>query len=284
MTTPFALIQPSSLNQGSIPGAPFYKQFLAQGDSWFSIGALPFSATTNLLYPSGLDKRAGVVNCADPGFTLEKMLDRMSDPVFQQLLCGAMEYQWDGILISGLGNDVIHALSAKASEPQERRLLATAVEWGDSTSPSRYISELGWTAFEKYAMALYQDLDRMRHASKLNKATPIITHTYDLATPRNAPAGPSGPWLYKALTAYSVPSSDWCPLADELLGRLSDLICDISTKISGMHVVKTQGTLTPAPEGSTGKQGHWENEIHPSPAGYRLLAKKFSAELQLLFP
>lgn len=210
--------------------------------------------------PSGLKQRAGVVNCADPGFTLEKMLDRMSDPVFQQLLCGAMEYKWDGILVSGLGNDVIHALSAQATEPRDRRLLLAAAEWSAGAEPSRYISEPGWIAFEKYALDLYIDLDRMRQASQHNKTTPIITHTYDLATPRNAPAGPSEPWLHKSLIAYGIPTADWCPLANELLGRLSVLICAISLKIQGMHVVKTQGTLTPAPTGSTGEQGHWENE------------------------
>jgi hypothetical protein len=284
VTTPFTLIPPSSLNSGSIPGAPFYKQFLAQGDSWFSIGALPFSSTTNLLMPSGLRQRAGVVNCADPGFTLEKMLDRMSDPVFQQLLCGAMEYKWDGLLISGLGNDVIHALSAKASEPHDKRLLLAAAEWDAGAAPSRYISKPGWIAFEKYALDLYRDLDRMRQCSRLNKTTPIITHTYDLATPRDAPAGPSGPWLHKALTAYKIPPDDWCVLANELLGRLSILICNIALKIQGMHVVRTQGTLTPAPKGSAGKQGHWQNEIHPSSTGYKRLGEKYSAELQVLYP
>lgn len=278
-----ASIKPSSLYSGVDPDWGAYK-FLAQGDSWFSIGAVPFYKTTSVLMRTGMKKRASVVNCADPGFTLKRMLDKVSDPVFQQLLFGAIERDWDGLLISGLGNDVIHALNSASTEPQGERLLLTSAEWGLQADASRYISAPGWTAFGNYARVLYKDLDRMRQASKYNKDTPIITHTYDLATPRNAPAGPSGPWIYKALTTYGIPKADWCPLANELLGRLSSLICDIATNIPEMHVAKTQGTLTPAPPDSSGRQGHWENEIHPSKAGYKLLGDKYSAELQHLYP
>jgi hypothetical protein len=279
-------IQPSVLWSNNPPDwGAFTHRFIAQGDSWFSIGAVPFSATTNVLAYAGLPTHAAVVNCADPGYTLKRMLDRVADPVFQQLLFGAMEHSWDGILISGLGNDLIDALSAKASAPVGARLLLTTAEWGPiEDGPVRYLSQKGWAAFKVYALALYKDLDQMRQRSKTNTSALIITHTYDLATPRNAPAGPAGPWLFKALTSYTIPPDDWCGLANLMLGRLSDLLCnEIAQEIPNMHVIKTQGLLTPAPLGSKGKVGHWANEIHPSNSGYKVLGKTWSKELQTLY-
>jgi hypothetical protein len=281
----FEMIPPGAIGSENPPDWNRYShRFLAQGDSWFSIGGVPFSTTTNVLQHTGLATRAAVVNCADPGFTLKRMLDRLADPVFQQLLFGANEHAWDGVLVSGLGNDVIDALSAKASAPLEERLLLPAADWGAQTAPSRYISEKGWKRFEAYAHSLYRDLDAMRQRSRHNRTVRIVTHTYDLATPRNAPAGPSGPWLFKALSAYGIPPADWRRLADEVLGRLATLIGDIAKVTPDMHVIETQGTLTPAPEGSTGKVGHWANEIHPSRSGYQLLGKVWSTELQKLYP
>jgi lysophospholipase L1-like esterase len=215
-----------------------------------------------------------VVNCADPGFTLKRMLNRIGDPVFQQMLFDGKEHAWDGLLISGLGNDLIDALSAKPSAPGLERLLFTKSEWGaEEKGPARYVSEAGWEAFKAYA-----------NRSKHNKSVRIITHTYDLATPRNSPAGPSGPWLFTALTAYGIPKDDWCGLVNEMLKRLSDLLCDeISKAILNVHVIKTQGVLTPAPEGSKGRIGHWANEIHPSAKGYALLGETWNKELQALY-
>lgn len=279
-------IQPSVLWSDNPPAwGAFTHRFIAQGDSWFSIGAVPFRATTNVLAYAGLQTQAAVVNCADPGYTLKRMLDRVSDPVFQQLLFGATEHSWDGILISGLGNDLIDALSAKTSAPVEARLLLTTAEWGPiEDGPGRYLSEKGWDAFKVYALSLYKDLDQMRQRSKTNKSVLMITHTYDLATPRDAPAGPAGPWLFTALTTYTIPERDWCALANLMLGRLSDLLCnEISQKIPNMHVVKTQGLLTPAPVGSKGEVGDWVNEIHPPISGYKLLGKTWSNELQALY-
>jgi hypothetical protein len=42
-------------------------------------------------------------------------------------------------------------------------------------------------------------------------------------------------------------------------------------------VVPTQGTLTP-------DKSDWQNEIHPSPAGFTKLAQKFRASLEAVFP
>ena len=42
-----------------------------------------------------------------------------------------------------------------------------------------------------------------------------------------------------------------------------------------LHLVDTLGTLTPAPADSTGPSADWENEIHPTAAGYSQLAARW---------
>ncbi|HYP84292.1 hypothetical protein [Variovorax sp.] len=285
----FETITPNQLlghgEAGQWPIEQYALRFLAQGDSWFSIGSFPFFATTNLFEHMGTSRRGLVVNCARPGATLAHMTDLVKASDFQRLLCGSTEFAWDGLLLSGLGNDVIDALSSQSPDPK-LRLLNPAAEWGPEGSPLRYVSEPGWQTFEQHARDVYANLLAMRARSRFNRNVPIITHTYDLATPRNAGAAPAiGPWLYKALgKTYGVPEHDWIGLATEFLRRVADLILDIQSTTPHMHVVSTQQTLTAALTTDAGPTPHWANEIHPSPAGYELLAQRWNPQLDQLYP
>ena len=44
---------------------------------------------------------------------------------------------------------------------------------------------------------------------------------------------------------------------------------------SAVHVVDSRGDTTRAVTGTTGESNNWENEIHPTPAGYSLPARKW---------
>ena len=72
-------ITPSQLNgtgeSGQYDTSPFEKIYLAQGDSWFSIGHFPPWATTNLLQQMVLSRSTLAVNCARPGIELAHMTD-----------------------------------------------------------------------------------------------------------------------------------------------------------------------------------------------------------------
>ncbi|MEO8652962.1 MAG: hypothetical protein ABI409_02445 [Ramlibacter sp.] len=48
--------------------------------------------------------------------------------------------------------------------------------------------------------------------------------------------------------------------------------------------VPTVGTLTPAPEGTTGNSGDWLNEIHPSRKGWAKLAQVWRREIKAVLP
>ena len=282
------LIVPSQLNGGEAGGFPmdeFPLQFLAQGDSWCSIGSIPPFLTSNLFDKMSLSQRAVAVNCARPGAQLQHMTNTTNNRVFLQLLNGKATRRWTALLLSGLGNDVISAAQSPPTSPAARRLLASKTEWGRAAArASRYISQAGWQTFEQHAAEVFQVLLQNRDKSTVNRGIPIVLHTYDFATPRNAAAGPGfGPWLFKAFTAYEIPTPDWIALATELLMRVRRLVRRIAATDANLHVVDTQGTLQPARITDRGPTVHWQNEIHPTRAGYRLLGDVWEVQLERLF-
>jgi len=282
------LISPTDLEGhgeiGAFPIEQYSLRFLAQGDSWFSIGAIPPWLTSNLFDKLTLSKSAVAVNCARPGAELVHMTDSTTNRTFLQLLSGKLARPWTALLLSGLGNDVISASQSPPSQTPAKRLLALEAEWGPVGDPARYVSEQGWATFRGHAQDVFGILLQKRDRADINRGLPIVLHTYDFTTPRNAAAGPTlGPWLYKAVTAFGVPQEDWAALGRELLRRVRTLILDLAAAESSVHVIDTQGTLTPAGSGDTGPTAHWQNEIHPTRTGYRLLGDVWERELERLF-
>ncbi|MCK9389235.1 MAG: hypothetical protein M0Q22_12710 [Sulfuritalea sp.] len=263
----------------------FPTRFLAQGDSWFSIGALPPWATSNLLQQIVLSLEACAINCANPGAHLARMVDWKRDANFMRLLSGKFAYRWDGILLSGGGNDLIAAAAVLPSHgdgspvPQESRLLLKPDEWGPATQgAARYLSDAGWATFSAHLGPQFDDVVSYRDRD-INQGVPLFCHSYAYPMPRNAPASALlhvGPWLYPSMVAYQIPPDDWLGVATTLIDRLAALLKDIVARHAAagrrVYLVETQKALTPAQPGSTDRSNDWENEIHPTPGGYRKLA------------
>ncbi len=282
------LISPAELDgtgeAGGFPIEQYGLRFLAQGDSWFSIGAIPPWLTSNLFDKLTLSISAVAVNCARPGAELVHMTDSTTNNTFLQLLSGKRARKWTALLLSGLGNDVISASQSPPSQPATKRLLLRQAEWGPAGDPGRYISEPGWATFRGHAKKVFGILLENRDKTAINRGMPIVLHTYDVATPRNAGAGAGfGPWLYKSVTAFAVPPGDWAAVGGELLRRVRELILEFAAAEPSVHVVDTQGTLKPAGIGDSGPTVHWQNEIHPTRTGYRLLGDPWERELERLF-
>ena len=129
-----ALFAPHQIISPGDPGPPPLEQyqlrFLAQGDSWFSIGAWPPMLTTNLFDQLELPVLSCAVNCASPGMKLRRMTDTTRQREFLNLLNGKAAHQWTGVLLSGGGTDLIEALQAKPTVEAKLRLLAPESEWG----------------------------------------------------------------------------------------------------------------------------------------------------------
>ena len=137
---PLLVYQPWQLGSEDPPDIErFNIRFLAEGDSWFSIGTLNPAKNSNLLHEMAFSQPCMAVNCAMPGDTLRRMSRMQTDPRFVQLLCGNAALPWDAILMSAGGNDLIEAVQSRAVHddgtpvPRAQRLLLTTDEWGPAS-------------------------------------------------------------------------------------------------------------------------------------------------------
>ena len=282
------LFTPQELTSSGEIGPPpieqFALRFLAQGDSWFSIGAMPPWLTTNLFDRLSLNVSSCAVNCAAPGLKLRRMTDSTHARNFLNLLNGKVARKWSGLLLSGGGNDVIEATQSPPQTAADKRLLATSGEWGDaSLGGERYVSVDGWRTFSHHLIAVFEELIAERDkAGSLNQGIPIFLHTYDLATPRNASAGGGqGPWLFPAVRQFGIPEADWPAVGHTLLRKLAALLQQIAAdpRMPNLVLIDILGTLQPAATSDNHATLHWHNEIHPSKSGYRALADRWELAL-----
>lgn len=288
------IIDPSMVaGRGELGPYPFdlyHRRCLAQGDSWFSIGALPPTRTTRILAELQLLTSAVIVNCAYPGAKLHRMADTTTAVDFRRLLGGKLALKWDAILLSGGGNDLIEAVGAPPSADPSQRLLRTAGERGAAPpAPAAYLSDAGWTTFAGHIREVFNQLVDARD-SGINRTTPLVWHNYARVMPRPAPAGLGfGPWLLPALDAYAVPPSDRLAVSDELTGRLRKLIDDL---VAERHARDPQcrvfvadsmdAGITLADPDTTDVSGDWINEIHLTRSGYRKCAQAWQQVLDPL--
>src|SRR5690242_4890689 len=79
-------------------------RIIAEGDSWFTLGAVPSS---NILYNIETSRRAALVTIAFPGDTIVRMGDPGHMRQFSLYLADPRRaYHWDAIMLSGGGNDL----------------------------------------------------------------------------------------------------------------------------------------------------------------------------------
>jgi hypothetical protein len=287
------LFQPSEIlspADGADPALNQFKyRFLAQGDSWFSIGTANQFKNSNLLEKLTFPKACCAVNCARPGATLKRMVDNMQDPNFINLLSGVKREPWHGILLSAGGNDMIDALGHKdITDPALRLFLTPAEITGDLTDCDSYLSAAGWATFETHIRAVFQMLVNLRDKTTTNRNIPIFLHTYHFPTIRDAgePFG-FGPWLFKAVKSFNIPEAIWPTLGLKLFNRFGELLDSIALLHNNLHVYDSANlvtTLTPALPKTKSESGDWINEIHLTKAGYEKISFEWSKDIQFILP
>ncbi|MCE4555490.1 hypothetical protein [Pelomonas cellulosilytica] len=291
MSHPVKLISPYDLDgEEPFPLDLYGQRFLAQGDSWFSIGAIPPYLTTNVLAELVLQRGAVAVNCAAPGAVLRRMTDSVRNPKFVDLLCGNVQREWTAILVSGGGNDLIEAIGAPPTAARDQRLLLTPAERGTPNDPAGYLSDEGWQTFSTYLGAVFDGLLDLRD-SGASRLKPLVMHDYALLRPRPAPAGAGfGPWLQPALVDFQVPEDAWLGIGQLLMQRLGALLNQLAAARMDAHpdagpiqIVNSQAAgLVLAERDSTGASGDWANEIHPTRGGYDKVAARWAEALDAL--
>lgn len=262
------------------PSPNFPDKFvLAEGDSWFHIGGLTkLGNTRNLIDKIAIEnKHTLLVNMALSGDTVRRISTSFGSSDFRQMLA---DHRWNLILLSAGGNDLIDALTEDLSyivDGTTLSIIQTAADNGDADS---YINHDHLNLLLAFLKEKYDDLfDYIR--GTINSAVPIVIHTYDYPTARNAPAKvfvlKKGPWLLEAFKKKAVPKKYWNEITDFIFESLANTL--LSLNEGNVHVVKTHGTLLRA-DSVEGSDKDWLNEIHPNAKGLEKLAIKINDKIR----
>jgi hypothetical protein len=249
--------------------------FLSEGDSWFTIGAIPSS---NLLFELRLAQWTQILNLAYPGDTIVRM-GRLAghDDLVKFLADSRFNYPWEGLLLSGGGNDLID---------EAARIIRVDGPGRRSTNPSDFIDEAALQALMDEIVEGFRRILVLRDASSSKCArAPTFVHTYDYLTPRNAPArflgGPGirGPWLYPVFRDSGLDIALQQRICNTLIDRLAGALLEHDCRNPrgtdpwpSFHVVDTRNLLVMAHPAELGRSNDWLNEIHPTADGYRKIA------------
>jgi len=287
LALPVDVVNPRDLGHGETgvhAGDPDYPwHFLAEGDSWFTIAAIPSS---NLLFELRVGRWAQVLNLAYPGDTLRRVDDLVANTdLDQQLAQRNFNTAWDLVLLSVGGNDVIEAAPSliRHSPPA-------------GADPSRPESYVEAAALDALLQEIQQGCGRIvalrDSVDSKSRGCPVLIHTYDYVTPRDAPARfigllpMRGPWLYRAFAGSGLAIALHQRIADLLIDRLAAALLELDVAntasgkaLPGFHVVDTRNTLVRANPADRGNSNDWLNEIHPNLWGYRKIAARFSAAI-----
>ena len=174
------------------PFGEFGYRFLAEGDSWFTIGALNPLKNANLLFEMRFGQSACAVNCATPGDTL-RAHGRRSAATRSSSTCCA------GRRAARLGR---HAAVLRRQRP-DRRAGRARPRHAAGAAPAARGRRVGrcrakarratsaTPAGRPSARYLKANLDHMRRAARCRRrraGAPIFLHGYAVPTPRPAPA------------------------------------------------------------------------------------------------
>ncbi|MEJ2694721.1 MAG: hypothetical protein P8166_17265 [Candidatus Thiodiazotropha sp.] len=251
----------------------FHKwNILSEGDSWFTMAGLP---TSNLLFELRFPVSTLIVNCAMPGDTIKHISTIANNRGLMRGQSKQDGEQWDLILLSGGGNDLIDEAGSILIDPDTRGSLKMA-------SPADYCNQAHLDALISRIVKGYQRIVELRDAPGApSNGVPIVVHTYDYPTANNSPArflgiGLMGPWLYNAFRHDQIPEEDWIGLSDYMFEFLAQGILSLQGSLPHFHVVDTRNTIRRAKPGKRGESGDWLNEIHPKGRGYAKISKLIS--------
>lgn len=229
--------------------ARFARRWLAEGDSWFSLGGF----TGNLLMALD-DDRTLIVNCAHPGDTLAEM---GGDACARLLEPDDGVPRWDAVLLSGGGNDLLgrcrEFIRPDPADPvDDDALLET-------------LSDI-----EGEIVRL------LRLVTATQPGVPVLCHTYDYPpVSRRWWWWQAGPWVAPALRAAGLDRSRWDGFAGMLIDALAERLKNVAADYRRLGVVETRGRLL---------RQDWRNEIHPNTTGYAEHAIPWRRALAALHP
>ncbi|WP_028021537.1 SGNH/GDSL hydrolase family protein [Enterovibrio calviensis] len=240
---------------------PKAKKVLAEGDSWFAypgkyayLGRAP-----NII--AHLNKKDDLV-IYDASSNSDEAIEMLSGKQKFSLLKRISHTEFDYILFSGGGNDIVgrydfgFLLNTKTPEMTWRQCIndkRLKLRFTQIASTYEYLCEL---------VLMYSK----------KKDVKIVAHTYDYPIP--SPRGYKAfdiiplrePWLYPYFYQKEIfDHQDQKNIITYILKKFHEALKRISRRYPSLVVVNTQRTL---------RENHWNDEIHPTSEGFKLISEK----------
>ena len=241
-------------------------RMMAEGDSWFNYPPFPVNG--------GLVKRLArflgvpILDLSKAGDEVRNMLGvEQRKLIARHLTAGTPSggYPWDCFLFSGGGNDIVGNPMALWIQP-----------YVPAATPAQLINQPRFSAALAIVRAGYEDLIALR--DRLSPNTELVFHAYDYAIPDGRGVCGYGPWLWPSFELHGYPTTAVAvPVVKEMLRQFAAMMRQLEASHQRITYVETQNTLSPV-------TASWHNELHPSDAGYDLVAQKILARLQVRFP
>lgn len=249
---------------------PNARRILAEGDSWFAYPRryVAFGAGSNVVDCLGKSSKYVIYTTSSNG---DEALSMVTGEQKHALMKRIKANHYDFMLFSGGGNDIVGRYDFDFFV-QEKRPGMQAIDCINRTRLARKLAQIA---------AAYEELIERASQYSQNPAMKIVSHTYDYALPMKKgfalfdvfPLGES--WMYPILMDRKVTDpAEQRLVVKTVLSAFKDTLLSVQQKYPGrFSVVNTQGMLA---------DNQWRNEIHPTPAGFRLIASEIAAELERL--
>jgi hypothetical protein len=239
---------------------PTWARALCFGDSWFQYVPHPTDLNKQLAraFRRTLFLREGLAG-------RDRQNWRIALP---QIGRHIRNYRFDAILLSHGGNDIVG--------PEMQQILRKAggaqpdAPWPDADLPDVVRAHVKLKAFSDAMDATFGDIGEVvAHRDAHAPHSVVVAHTYDYAVPNGTPfkLGPlrlGGPWMLPSLAKAEVPVGERDALVRWLVDRFSERLHAFAQAHAPFRVIDSRGTLVAS---------DWENEIHPRPDGFALIAQ-----------
>lgn len=244
----------------------------AEGDSWLDKFTPIPQPGTNLLDAIRTPFHAAVVDVAHIGDT---SVDVVTGWQARRTRALFKFFDFDAVVLSVGGNDLKHLYAAKVEQMISGGLSPTETQ--RLLAPATYAADFDQVTANILSFVAMRD----GSPRKTTRQAPIIVHGYDYFQPRPARAAVfagtavgSGPWVYPVLQGAGLDAALMKRAADAVVDQLNLALASRFGAMEGLVVIDSRGVLVPARPGSTGEEGDWLDEIHPSAAGFDKLASQ----------
>jgi hypothetical protein len=239
-------------------------QIFAEGDSWFDY-PVPFFGGG--IVPR-LENRLGVpiLNLAKAGDEVRYMLGVEERTILIEHLSDGCPAggPWDVLLFSGGGNDIV-------GNP----MALWVKDWDPAVPPAHLINQPRFDSALALVRAAYEDLIELRN--QLSPGTHLIFQDYDFAIPDGRGVCGFGPWLKPTFDLRKFPTrAAGQEVVKAMLKEFAAMLASLATQAK-VTLINGQGTLPP-------QTSSWDNELHPTRAGFEEFADIFYRELKKLYP